>query len=899
LTGDLKLYAQWETSVGAVEADNVVVTYYGNGAKTADGSTKFTDAVADEAVSYTFLENPFYSGNGVVYLSDNKDYIKTDSKTVATYMGWSGQSADTILKSTAKIYRPKTAITRKLLLNSSFRISESNGAVLVPVYAIWDYYPTVTASDLVLELSEAEEGMSAATLMERIGAKASDREDGDSIINQSSRLKLLDYDPSVLTSLQVGESMTVTLSATDTAGNETRKTVCISVKDPNAMEVIYRCMSYERFGAENASSSITTMRYMSHSTNKRFSEVKILVNTTVLYMQNAAVTYPKLYDASGNRVSVQQNVTTGSGFVENPFRYDENGNMCLKDPEEYVNSGNNFVYSTLNNTTARYRQFSSYTSSSNLITNSYGTTMGSVSYYDNAYRKSVYASGANIRSSIYSGDLFTKKNSYLYKSGKSVSSGSGPSFLSLVDENIKLCVIDVYPDMFPVMKAPETITLDADTSYYERYASGPYGQMAAGYSKLKNKTESGFLDFLHVQVLQTIYAQTQYTQDTTNAYYYSYRDSYYDPDGGTCTITEEVLPDWDKLYAALNGENNFSFDYTVEVTDDEGNRCRTTYPFRVTCSKTTTSPTTSTTPGTTTDTTETPEETPQYPDLVEKEYEICYHGNGAVTKYSEDSYVQGGYLSGDTDIVLAENRFVNEKINGTKTTFFGWSVSETATAAANADKIWKTGTVFSAADLFSGSYTLTDGVRLDLYAVWDEYPNLSAEDIFLTTQQAKSGLTAQRLLSLCSAAATDKEDDNKTLTGQITICEEDIQASLWNADAGSVIPMTLRVTDSAGNMAEKKVKIYIYDLTLEIITRDSYVRFISPAYYKCEQEKGGLSGQSVWRQREPYASLLEETMGKVTAVLNEDAHSDHSTYAVISKVFTSEDVVQMKEDLEN
>jgi hypothetical protein len=270
-----------------------------------------------------------------------------------------------------------------------------------------------------------------------------------------------------------------------------------------------------------------------------------------------------------------------------------------------------------------------------------------------------------------------------------------------------------------------------------------------------------------------------------------------------------------------------------------------------------------------------------------------------VTKYSEDSYVQGGYLSGDTDIALAENRFVNEKLNGTKTVFLGWSVSETATAAANADKIWKAGTVFSAADLFSGSYTLTDGVRLDLYAIWDEYPNLFAEDIFLTTQQAKSGLTAQRLLSLCSAAATDKEDDNKTLTGQITICEEDIQASLWNADAGSVIPITLRVTDSAGNTAEKKVKIYIYDLTLEIITRDSYVRFISPAYYKCEQEKGGVSGQSVWRQREPYASLLEETMGKVTAVINEDAHNDHSAYAVISKVFTPEDVVQMKEDLEN
>ena len=73
------------------------------------------------------------------------------------------------------------------------------------------------------------------------------------------------------------------------------------------------------------------------------------------------------------------------------------------------------------------------------------------------------------------------------------------------------------------------------------------------------------------------------------------------------------------------------------------------------------------------------------------------------------------------------------------------------------------------------------------------------------------------------------------------------------------------LTDSAGNITTKEVECQIVDTSDIPKEYDTYVRFISPKYYKkngayVSKENGGLEENSIWKTDPEYAALLDKAM---------------------------------------
>lgn len=158
------------------------------------------------------------------------------------------------------------------------------------------------------------------------------------------------------------------------------------------------------------------------------------------------------------------------------------------------------------------------------------------------------------------------------------------------------------------------------------------------------------------------------------------------------------------------------------------------------------------------------------------------------------------------------------------------------------------------------------GATIILYAVWDRAPEIQGEDIYVSLEDARSGMITEEWLSYY-VSANDIEDGNipygQNSENRFWISDY-LAADFTSFRKGGSVSETFCVVDSAGNMAEKQIMVHIVDTS--IMDADIYtgkIRFISEKYYKdvsgsfVEYSQGGLLENSCWRLNPSYTQLLD------------------------------------------
>ena len=177
---------------------------------------------------------------------------------------------------------------------------------------------------------------------------------------------------------------------------------------------------------------------------------------------------------------------------------------------------------------------------------------------------------------------------------------------------------------------------------------------------------------------------------------------------------------------------------------------------------------------------------------------------------------------------------------------------------------------------------ITSGTWLNMYAVWDKFPQLDAYNRYFTLKQAENGeITTEALLT--TLRFKDEEDtDGRYLYSKDYEYNKKENCLIIKGKDGATLKLraetdmdslketgksTIRytLTDSAGNITTKEVECRIVDTSDIQKEYDTYVRFISPKYYKkngayVSKENGGLEENSIWKTDPEYAALLDKAM---------------------------------------
>ncbi len=171
---------------------------------------------------------------------------------------------------------------------------------------------------------------------------------------------------------------------------------------------------------------------------------------------------------------------------------------------------------------------------------------------------------------------------------------------------------------------------------------------------------------------------------------------------------------------------------------------------------------------------------------------------------------------------------------------------------------------------------------LNVYAIWDEYPQIQASDLYIPLIDAQNGiLTEEYLLSL--AMATDKElesnvnpkgilkhgKDTKNHTSFTILDYQD--SEFKGAENEMSLSVTYRAEDKAGNITTKRVMVYLVDTTGEECETGK-VRFISEEYLDT------LAENSIWRTKE-YAQKLAKALN------NKKTGEEYTKVTPIQKAF--------------
>ncbi|MBO5303710.1 MAG: S8 family serine peptidase [Lachnospiraceae bacterium] len=176
---------------------------------------------------------------------------------------------------------------------------------------------------------------------------------------------------------------------------------------------------------------------------------------------------------------------------------------------------------------------------------------------------------------------------------------------------------------------------------------------------------------------------------------------------------------------------------------------------------------------------------------------------------------------------------------------------------------------------------------INMYAVWDEFPQIAASDLYFTLEDAQSGcITEEYLLNM--ALATDEElkstaNPEGKLKNGIDVVKKtkftllDYQASDFTcAEAEMAMTITYCAIDSVGNTTTKKVTVYLADATGEKYETGN-IRFISEKYINT------LAEDSVWRTGE-YAAKLAQVLA------NEKTGEEYTTVTPVQQAFGVESV---------
>ncbi|MBR5317204.1 MAG: S8 family serine peptidase [Lachnospiraceae bacterium] len=252
--------------------------------------------------------------------------------------------------------------------------------------------------------------------------------------------------------------------------------------------------------------------------------------------------------------------------------------------------------------------------------------------------------------------------------------------------------------------------------------------------------------------------------------------------------------------------------------------------------------------------------------LVLNTYEIVYDGNGATA---------GGMTA--TKMEYNQEKNLEENCySRIGYVFVGWST----TPDGDVEYLDKQKVC---------NLTLEHGVAVRLYAVWDEFPWILAEDLYFTLEEAQNGeITYERLIN--SARAEDKEAGGIVLPGMdeekgtafilLDYRESDYTELLQE----NSIPLTYQVIDCVGSMYEKQIMVHIVDTHPQERTIKGMTRFISEKYYFLDFENGGLKADSQWLIDSDYVNVIEQAFENST-----------NNTPVINLSFSVEEIQKMKD----
>ena len=211
-------------------------------------------------------------------------------------------------------------------------------------------------------------------------------------------------------------------------------------------------------------------------------------------------------------------------------------------------------------------------------------------------------------------------------------------------------------------------------------------------------------------------------------------------------------------------------------------------------------------------------------------------------RYDLAEYVPANTSSNSIQYRAKAGDIVNNLGNTTTLSKFrGWAITPSGSNAFNGNVTLTSNSLWG-----DGAYSLKNFV---FYAVWDEFPQLVANDIVV------SSANVSRADLVKSIVASDREDGNITSKVQIINYNEVINA-LSTSNGFTVI---YEVTDSAGNTTRAFAKISIEDeydgKALNVITKQ--VRCINRhAYNTFDANEGGCLPNSPFYNDTEYANVL-------------------------------------------
>lgn len=157
-----------------------------------------------------------------------------------------------------------------------------------------------------------------------------------------------------------------------------------------------------------------------------------------------------------------------------------------------------------------------------------------------------------------------------------------------------------------------------------------------------------------------------------------------------------------------------------------------------------------------------------------------------------------------------------------------------------------------------------------LYAVWDQAPIISGNDIYVSLRDAQEGKITEKWLANY-VKASDFED-GQILYGDNFKNEFGIMdymsTDFTEFKKDGAVTETFYAIDSAGNETKKRITIHIVDTAIY----DAKIflgipRFISAKYYRdatgrfIDEDFGGLKEKSLWRKNASYTQVLDTLFG--------------------------------------
>ena len=159
------------------------------------------------------------------------------------------------------------------------------------------------------------------------------------------------------------------------------------------------------------------------------------------------------------------------------------------------------------------------------------------------------------------------------------------------------------------------------------------------------------------------------------------------------------------------------------------------------------------------------------------------------------------------------------------------------------------------------------GVTITLYAVWDSGPLIIANDIYASLSDAQSGCITEWWIAN-NAEVVDAEDGvipYGRAEKSYFLLQDYKETDFTSFKSEGMVTQTFLACDSSGNIAKKRIKIYIVDTKIYDATEfNGKVRFISARYFKDNQgnlvteKDGGLWETSLWRLDEEYLGVLDQ-----------------------------------------